>query len=174
VPDGVQTCSDDGSRWGSCDCGGLAPGQTPGASDQYPNDQQFEEEKAAAAAKAEADRVAREKQLQLEREKLRLQQEELEANGRAQAEADRKIQELMDQITSGQAGADQLAKLQEQLRRLQEEKYQLQENADEIKGITRRRHALPPDGPGGTSTRKCISEGTPLEECFMCPGDPRC
>jgi hypothetical protein len=28
----------------------------------------------------------------------------------------------------------------------------------------------PPAGP----SRQCINEGTPLQECFTCPGDPRC
>ena len=28
--------------------------------------------------------------------------------------------------------------------------------------------------PPVTKTRKCIYQGSPLDECFMCPGDPRC
>jgi colicin import membrane protein len=140
----------------------------------YLNYQKAEEEKVVAAQKAEQDRLAREKQLQLEREKLRLLQEELEANRRAQAEADRKIQELMDQITSGATGADQLAKLQEQLRKAQEEKQQLADNAAKIKGGRGGGSHTTSTGPAVTKTRKCINQGTPLEECFMCPGDPRC
>jgi hypothetical protein len=139
----------------------------------YLNYQQAQEEKVAAAQKAEQDRIAREKQLQVEREKLRLLQEELEANRRAQAEADRKIQELMDQITSGQAGADVMAKLQAELRKAQEEKQQLADNAAKIKTGGRGPRG-PSTGPQVTKTRKCINQGTPLEECFMCPGDPRC
>jgi len=28
--------------------------------------------------------------------------------------------------------------------------------------------------PPAGSSRKCINEGTPQQECFTCPGDPRC
>jgi hypothetical protein len=148
-------------------------------------DRQEKQEEAdrLAKEKTESDRKAQEEKAEAARlldEERRMFQQELAANRAAQAEADRKINELMEQIASGRVTDAQMAALRAELQQAQQDKASLVDAAAEAAntkktgGRTSGGRTSGGTGTPVTRTRKCLHQGTPMEECFMCPGDPRC
>lgn len=134
-----------------------------------------EDRLARLQAEREREREAAEARLANERASLRASRErerELLRNSENDA---RRLRELTARVTAAEATVEVSEGLRNEVQRLREESEMLR----------RRLHAPPDRGPRDPpidrpppnvvpTVQRCINIGTPLEDCFRCPGDPRC
>jgi len=160
--------------------GVVVAGGSVGGYILYQRSQEAEAQRVVDEARRAEERkreVARQQQLEKE---LRETKAILAANETAQAEQQRKLQEIEDAMERAKGNAAELERLRvakeaadAEIKRLADEAAKLSQGTGGGTKIRTGGHTTKTTAPV-TKTRKCIYQGSPLEECFMCPGDPRC
>jgi len=140
--------------------------------------QDAEEALVAARAESERDRIAREDQLGAQRSALRDAQAERSALLAAIAESRQMIERARAELAQAAGDRARLAEIEAENRRLREDLAAL-EGTCRNGGPTVPRPRPPRNGgpavaPPRPTVERCLYRDTPMEQCFSCPGDPRC
>jgi hypothetical protein len=141
----------------------------------YVNYVQAEEELAAASQRHERDRLAWESTRQELRRELRASEEARKELQQDVRDTERRVAELAPLVERSRLDGERIRQLAAENVRLQQRLEEIQQAQPPPNRPPDRPPHQPPTGISQPPPRlRCVNVGTPLEECFTCPGDDRC